>query len=494
MQQNKLRDNNELLSKLGLYTTVAIVVGAVVGSGIFRKPALMASQLGSPELLLAIWVGAGIITLFGALTNAEVAGMITKTGGQYIFFQRMYGDFIAYLYGWAIFAVIQTGSIASITYVFAEYTEYFFVLPRFSPEIEKSVEIYIPFIGSIYPLYDFGVKGLTILVIILLSGVNYLGVVFGGALARFFTTAKILAILVLVMFGFAYGDGSFSNFTEEASYFANTGKGIMIGIIAALSGAFWSYDGWNNITYIAGEVKQPQRNIPRSLFLGTLIVIIVYVLINLSFMYVMPIGEMAQSKLVASDVANYSMGAIGGGFVAAAVMVSTFGTSNGTIMVSARVYYAMSKRGMFFNTIGQVHPKFRTPHNALILQCFWTCVLVISGTFDILTDMLIFISWIFYALGAYGVFVLRKKMPNAERPYKVWGYPWVPAIFVVFATFFVFLTLYEDISTYMSGEKYIIDSVFGIFLCALGIPLYIYFNKKNGTQYRSDTGSRDKIS
>ncbi len=478
MQPKKLRDNSELLSKLGLYTTVAIVVGAVVGSGIFRKPALMASQLGSPELLLAIWVGAGIITLFGALTNSEVAGMITKTGGQYIYFQKMYGEFIAYLYGWAIFAVIQTGSIASITYVFAEYTEYFFKLPRFSPELEISVFLHIPFIGNIYPLHDFGVKSLTILVIVLLTAVNYLGVVFGGALARIFTTGKILAILVLVIFGFAMGEGDFGNFTEETSYFANTGKGIMLGIIAALSGAFWSYDGWNNITYIAGEVKQPQKNIPRSLFLGTVIVIIVYLLVNLSFMYVMPIEEMAVSKLVASDVANYSMGAIGGGFVAAAVMISTFGTSNGTIMVSARVYYAMSKRGMFFNTIGKVHPKFRTPHNALLLQCIWTCVLVISGTFDILTDMLIFVSWIFYALGAYGVFILRKKMPNVDRPYKVWGYPWIPAIFVIFATFFVFLTLYDDISSYLNGEKYIMDSVFGLFLCALGIPLYIYFKHK----------------
>lgn len=478
MQEKDLRDKSELLSKLGLYTTIAIVVGAVVGSGIFRKPALMASQLGSPELLLAIWVGAGIITLFGALTNAEVAGMITKTGGQYIYFQKMYGEFVAYLYGWAIFAVIQTGSIASITYVFAEYTEYFFKLPRFSPEIEKNVYIHIPFIGNIYPLYDFGVKSLTIFVIVLLTIVNYLGVVFGGALARIFTTAKILAILVLVIFGFAMGEGNTGNFTEEASYFSNTGKGIMLGIIAALSGAFWSYDGWNNITYIAGEVRQPQKNIPRGLFVGTIIVIIVYLLVNLSFMYVMPIDEMATSKLVASDVAHYSMGAIGGGFVAAAVMISTFGTSNGTIMVSARVYYAMSKRGMFFNTIGKVHPKFRTPHNALLLQCIWTCVLVISGTFDILTDMLIFVSWIFYAIGAYGVFVLRKKMPDVERPYKVWGYPWVPVIFVVFATFFVFLTLYDDINSYISGEKYIIDSVFGLFLCALGIPLYLYFKHK----------------
>lgn len=485
INKNK-KDNSELLAKLGLYTTIAIVVGAVVGSGIFRKPALMASQLGSPKLLMAIWIVAGIITLFGALTNAEIAGMISKTGGQYLYFRKMYGEFVAFLYGWAIFVVIQTGSIASITYVFAEYTEYFFKLPRFSPEIEKSIFFHIPFIGNIYPLYDFGVKSLTILVIVLLSVVNYLGVVFGGALARIFTTTKILAIILLVIFGFAYGGGSFEHFTEEASYFTNTGKGIMLGIIAALSGAFWSYDGWNNITYIAGEVKRPQKNIPLSLFLGTVIVIVVYLFVNLAFMYVMPIEQMATSKLVAADVANYAMGAIGGGFVAVAVMISTFGTSNGTIMASSRVYYAMSKRGMFFNTIGKVHPRFRTPHNALLLQCVWTCLLVISGTFDTLTDMLIFVSWIFYALGAYGVFILRKKMPDVERPYKVWGYPWVPAIFIIFATFFVFLTIYQDITNYINGDTYIINSVLGLVLVALGIPLYIYFKRKQGKTVESE--------
>lgn len=470
--------DNSLVPRLGLITTTAIVVGAVVGSGIFKKPAFMALHLGSPELLIGIWVLAGILTLFGALTNAEIAGMITATGGQYIFFEKMYGELVAYLYGWAIFAVIQTGSIASISYVFSEYTQYFIELPRFAKEIETGVKIFIPAVGYIFPLENIGVKGLTIFLIFGLSLVNYFGVKFGGIVSAFFTFMKIAAILALVAFCFAFAGGSFNNFATTTSNFNAPDFNLLSGFIIALSGAFWAYDGWNNITYIAGEVKRPNRNIPIALAVGTLIVVAVYILINLAFIYVMPIEMMAQSKLVAADAANISMGAIGGAFVAAAVMISTFGTSNGTILVSARVYFAMAKRKMFFAPIANVHPKWRTPANALFIQAVWASVLVLSGTFDILTDMLIFVSWIFYAAGAAGVFVLRKKMPDVERPYKVWGYPYVPAIFVLFASAFVVVTIYNDIDMYLSGKTYIINSVFGLLLTASGIPLYYYFKKR----------------
>lgn len=468
----------KLLPSLGLFTTIAIVVGAVVGSGIFKKPAIMAMHLGSPELMLFIWVLAGVITLFGALSNAEVAGMITDTGGQYIYFEKMYGPFVAWLYGWAIFAVIQTGSIASITYVFAEYTEYFIVLPRFSPETEQSIVLHIPYIGDIYPIANLGVKSLTIFVISLLSMINYFGVKFGGHIAVIFTSAKIAAILVLVIFAVALGNGNAANFTLDAPSFS-MGGGILAGIVAALSGAFWAYDGWNNITYIAGEVKKPQINIPRALFIGTVIIITVYIIINLAFLYVLPVERMAGSYLVAADVAEEVLGSLGGGFVAAAVMISTFGTSNGTIMVSARVYFAMSRKKLFFNPIGRISPRFSTPGNSLMLQAVWSGMLVLSGTFDILTDMLIFVSWIFYAAGAFGVFVLRRKMPDAYRPYRVWGYPFVPAIFIIFALAFVVFTLYHDIMNYYEGRTQIINSLFGLLLVGIGIPLYIYFRKRN---------------
>jgi len=474
--------SGKLLPKLGLFTTIAVVVGAVIGSGIFKKPAVMSGQLGSPELLLLVWVVAGVITFFGALTNTEVAGMISETGGQYIYFKKMYGDFIAYLYGWAMFSVVQAGSIASITYVFAEYTQYFFTLPHFSRSVEDAYVIFIPFIGSIYPLQNIGVKLLAILVINFLSAINYYGIVLGAGLANIFSAMKVAAILLLVILGFAIGHGSLSNITTSSSFIHPQGINLVMAFVAALSGAFWAYDGWNNITYIAGEVKNPRRNIPLGLFWGTIIVIAVYLLINLVYLYILPIDQMAKSTLVAADVAKTFLGNFGGAFVAAAVMISTFGTSNGTIMVTARVYYAMSNENMFFERVGRIHPKFRTPHISLVIQSLWTSVLILTGTFDTLTDMLIFVSWIFYGLGAYGVFVLRKKMPDAPRPYKVWGYPYVPAIFVVFSAFFVLITVYNDVMNYINnnfapGEPRIIKSVFGLFFVGFGIPLYIYFKK-----------------
>ncbi|MFA7627001.1 MAG: amino acid permease, partial [Candidatus Kapaibacterium sp.] len=379
--------SDKLLPQLGLFTTITIVVGAVIGSGIFKKPAVMAADLGSPELLLVIWILAGVLTLFGALSNAEVAGLIPETGGQYIFFEKMYGSLTAYLYGWAILSVIQTGSIASITYVFAEYTQYFFTLPRLSPELENSFYLYMPFIGKIFPLKDIGVKSLTIIVILLLTTVNYFGIKYGGRVAEFFTSAKVIAIILLVAAGFLYGGGTMSNLSFDTPDFSYGELGMIGGIVAALSAAFWSFDGWNNVTYIAGEVKNPMRNIPKALIIGTVIIIAVYMLINVAYLYVLPIDVMAGSKLVASDVADKAIGAWGGGMIAALVMVSTFGTSNGTIMVSARVYYAMSNRGMFFRVFGNTNAKHHTPANALALQAVWSCGLVLSGSFDDLTDM-----------------------------------------------------------------------------------------------------------
>lgn len=469
-----------LSRSLGLITTVSIVVGSVIGSGIFKKPAVMAAQLGSEELLIAVWVVAGLLTLFGALTNAEIAGMITRTGGQYEFFRKMYGDFTGYLYGWAVFAVIQTGSIASITYIFSEYAQVFVALPRLSPEMEQAWVLHIPFLGTITPLANVGVKVLTIGVVTLLTAANYAGVRFGGAIQLFFTSLKVLVILVLVGAAFLLTASPIPQSAEVAHVVTPSGMALVLAFAAAMSGAFWAYDGWNNITYVAGEIKDPKRNIPRALMIGTVIIIAVYVLVNLAYLYVLPIDAMASSSLVASDMALSVLGASGSAFVAAAVMVSTFGTSNGTILASARVYFAMSHRGRFFRPIGQIHPKFRTPGNALILQATWTSVLVLSGTFDTLTDMLIFVSWVFYALGAYGVFVLRRKMPDEPRPYRVLGYPWVPALFVLFASAFVVLTLYGDITAYARGDVPLINSVFGLLLVATGIPFYLAFRKRPG--------------
>lgn len=482
--------NLGLLPSLSLFTTTMIVVGAVIGSGIFRKPGVMAGDLvahglGFPELLLGVWALAGIITLFGALTNAEIASMIPETGGQYVYFDRMYGPFSAYIYGWAVFAVIQTGSIASIAYVFAEYFTQFVPLPEFS-EASSAFSIHLPFIGDIRPLAESGVKMVAALLIILLTAINYLGVKFGGIVQNIFTVSKVAAILALVVLAFTLPEiGNGANLFSDGSAAAATAGGtlaVALAIAAALQGAFWAYDGWNNVTYIAGEVRNPHRNIPRALMFGMGIILAVYLLINLAYIYVLPVDQMAQSKLVAADVAEKFFSG-GGRWIAAAVMISTFGTTNGTILASARVYFSMARRNVFPRFLGSAHPRYHTPASSLVVQCVWSVLLLFSGTFDTLTDTLIFVSWIFYAAGAYGLFVLRRKEPNTPRPYRVPGYPVLPWIFILFALAYLVLTVYGDIVNYQAavaeGKPAIINSAFGLLLVVIGVPFYFYFRSAN---------------
>jgi len=476
--------NLGLIPTLGLFTTTMVVVGGVIGSGIFKKAAVMATHVGSPEILLGIWFLAGIITLFGALTNAEVASIIPETGGQYVYFDRMFGPFFAYLYGWAVFAVIQTGSIAAVAYVFAEYATKFVSLPEFQHSI-AAISFHVPFIADLTPFADIGTKGLAALLVIVLTAINYLGVRFGGVVQNVFTVAKVAAMALLVLGAFLLPTGgSVANLTTSSAVIHPTGLALFAAMAAALQGAFWAYDGWNTVTYIAGEVKKPQRNLPLSLIVGMLMVMVIYMLINLAYSYVLPIDAMASSKLVAADVAEKCFSG-GGRWIAAAVMISTFGTTNSMILASARVYFSMARRNVFPRFLGIVHPRFHTPAASLIVQAVWSVLLLFSGTFDTLTDMLIFVSWVFYAVGAYGVFVLRRKQPDTPRPYKVPGYPVVPWIFIAFATIYLGFTVYNDVLGYQAaiaaGKPARMDSVFGTLLVLVGAPIYLFYRKKGQT-------------
>jgi len=473
----------QLIPALGAFSTIMLVIGGVIGSGIFRKAGVMADQLGSPRLLLGVWLVGGIITLFGALTNAEVAGMIPKTGGQYIYFEKMFGPFFAYLYGWGAFAVIQTGSISAVAYVFAEYAVKFVHLPEFSP-VWAGFSIHLPLIGDIMPLKEIGVKGLAAALIIGLTVVNYIGVKFAGVVQNIFTIAKIAAMALLFLGAFLLPTGgSAANLTTSSTLIHPTGFRLFLALAAAMQGAFWAYDGWNKITYIAGEVREPQRNIPLGLIVGMIIVAVIYMLINAAYAYVLPVDVMAKSKLVAADVAEKCFKG-GGLWIAAAVMLSTFGTTNAIILASARVYFSMAHRNVFPRFLGRVHPGFHTPAASLVVQGVWAVLLLFSGTFDTLTDTLIFVAWIFYAAGAYGVFVLRRKMPDAPRPYKVPGYPFVPWMFIAFACVYLVLTAYNDIEGYRAAvaakQPAIINSAFGIALVLAGTPIYWYYRRRGG--------------
>ena len=472
-----------LIPTLGIFSAVMLVAGGVIGSGIFRKAGVMAAQVGSPEVLLGVWLVAGIVSLLGTLSNAELAAMMPQTGGQYVYLQRAFGPFIAFLYGWALFAVIQSGSIAALAYVFAEYTTAtgFFVLPEASASL-AGFAIHLPLIGDIAPFKELGVKGLAAAVIIALTVVNYLGVRFGGVVQNVFSIAKMAAMLGLALVVLLKpGVGQFTNLTTPSTVIHPTGLLWWAAIAAALQGAFWAYDGWHKITYIAGELKSPQRDLPRSLILGILLVTGLYMLMSVIYAYVLPVDEMARSKLVAADVAERCF-AGGGRWIAVAVMLSTFGAANAVILTSARVYYSMGEGGMFPALLGRAHPRFHTPGASLVAQAVWSILLLFSGTFDTLTDTLIFVSWFFYAANAWAVIVLRRREPDAPRPFKVPWYPVVPVLFIAFGLVYLVLTLCNDVAAYRkavaAGQPALLNCALGAALVLSGTPIYFYHRWK----------------
>lgn len=471
-----------LIPTLGIFSATMLVAGGVIGSGIFRKPGVMAAQVGSPELLLVIWLVAGVISLLGALSNAELAAMMPQTGGQYVYLQRAYGPFVAFLYGWALFAVIQSGSIAALAYVFSEYATHFVKLAGPSGTV-AAFTLHVPLIGDIALFRDLGVKGLAAGVILVLTAVNYLGVRFGGMVQNIFSVAKMAAMVGLALAVLLTpGVGQIGNLTTPSSLIHPMGLAWWVAVAAALQGAFWAYDGWHKITYIGDELKSPQRDLPRSLILGILLVAGLYLLMSAIYAFVLPVDEMAKSKLVAADVAERCFSG-GGRWIAAAVMVSTFGAANAVILTSARVYFSMAERGMFPSVLGRTHPSFRTPSAALLAQGIWSALLLFSGTFDTLTDTLIFVSWFFYAANAWAVIVLRRREPNASRPFKVPGYPFVPLLFIAFGISYLILTLFNDVSAYRkavaAGQPAFLNSALGAALVLAGTPIYFYYRWKN---------------
>ena len=468
---------SSLAKQIGFWSATALIIGSIIGSGVFMKPASMAGQLGSPIWLTIVWVIAGLFSLFGALVYAELGAMIPETGGIYVYFRKMFGDFVAYLYGWAAFSVINTTGVAAIAFVCAQYADYFLHLPRFDAATEQAVIWHLPFIGDLHPLENFGVKSLAIAIVAGLTWLNYRSVKAGSSFQLISTIVKIGVIAALVIGIFFFGHGSVENFFHAEN--PKQGSALLAGVIAALTGAFFAYDGWINITFIAGEIKQPQRNIPKSLFTGVIACIIVYVLVNQAYLYVLPVEKIATSSLVASDAIAKAIGNAAGALVAAMIVICTLGAVNGNLMATTRITYAMGKDKVFLPWAGKEHKKFQTPGNALWLHGGWIAVLIVSGSFDMLADMMVFISWIAYGLGAVGIFMLRKKMPDAERPYKIWLHPFVTLLFITFTALFLVITVYNDVTNYIHHRQPVVNSLLGILITALGIPLYFYYRNKN---------------
>ncbi|MFZ5518486.1 MAG: APC family permease [Candidatus Zhuqueibacterota bacterium] len=453
----------KLLRVLGPLDTTAILIGSVIGSGIFLVPNTIATQVGSFGLMIFVWFFAGLLSLFGALSYAELGGMIPHAGGQYVYLREAYGIFPAFLFGWTEFLVIKAGSVAAVAVAFALYVGYF-IPESFQALFHKTIVLDL---GFQFRIEDIGVKAVAILCIIVLSIVNYLGVKLAAWIQNIFTFLKVAALAGLIVLTFIAGHASPEAFKPllPAEFSFNLLSAFGVAMVAAL----WAYDGWNNTTYVAAEVKEPQRTIPRALFLGTSVVIIVYLAANWAYAYVLPIKDISTSTLVAADAMKTFLGPIGGALISAAVMISTFGTVNGMILSGARVTYAMADDRVFFRSMGDVHPRFRTPHVSVTVQGIWAAILTLSGRFDQLFTYVIFAAWLFYGLTTSAVLVLRKKWPNVERPYKTWGYPWIPIAFILVSILFVINTLITDPR----------DSLFGLIIVALGVPVYLFWNFKS---------------
>ena len=464
----------QLIRSLGLFAAFMLTVSSVIGSGVYKKVAPMAAELLSPGLVLLCWILAGLITLFGALSNAEIASMLADSGGEYVYYRKIYNRFFAFLYGWTSFTVIRSASLASIAYVFAQSFNSLVPLPVLPTGIAE-----ISIFGIFSPFDNFGVKGLTIGLIAVLSYINYRGLKGGEGLSRIVLILVTINIAIIVVLGLTIGGGSLQNLQTPAVGFVERpwyDSGLIKSMFAAMLAAFWAYEGWATTGYLGGEIKNPNRNLPLALVFGVLFVIVVYVCVNFTYLFVLPLDQIvevnqSQNTIAAVAVVRHFLGSPGALFISLLILLTTFGATNTTALMPPRLYYSMAREGMFFKWASYIHPRYNTPSKAFVIQALWATMLVLSGSFDQLTDMLVFASFIFYGATTLGVFILRVKMPDAPRPYKAWGYPIIPALFILFCVALIVITLI--------GRPR--EALLGLGLMLTGVPFYIFWSKKADT-------------
>jgi APA family basic amino acid/polyamine antiporter len=448
----------DLLRTLGSWEAAAIVVGTIIGSGIFLVPKAMVQNVGTPGNVLLVWLAGGLLSLFGALTYAELAAALPQAGGEYVYLREAYGPLCSFLYGWTQFAVAKSGSIAAFATAFVYY------LGNFFPHLEGVLgRLPLPIGPGWQPLVITYGQICAMGLILSLGVVNYFGVRLGGRIQVHMTALKVGLIVVLAGAIGIWGAGSAQNFQTTAP-----AVGGLAGWVAALVAALWAYDGWNNVNMVSSEVLEPQRNIPRALILGTLGVLGLYLVANLAYFFVLTAAEVAASDRVAAAAARKFLGPAGGGAVALAAMISIFAALNGSILTGSRIPFAMARDGYFPDAVARVHPVHRSPHVSIAYLCGWAAILTFSGRFEELYTYVIFASWILYGLTTASVFVLRWKRPDLPRPYRTIGYPLVPAFFVAAAIFLVIVTLIKSPR----------ESGLGLVVVALGSPFYLYWKRR----------------
>jgi basic amino acid/polyamine antiporter, APA family len=430
----------ELKKALSRFDLIMIAIGSTIGSGIFLTPALIANSLHSPTYIIIIWLVGGLLILCGALTFAELGALMPQAGGVYVYLSEGYGKLFGFLYGWAYILVVNTGGIAALSVAFTTYLAYFFPM---SPVVLKIVAVC-------------GILFLTI--------INVVGVKVGGIFSDVFTVLKLIGIFGVIAVGFIWGSSSFIDFSF------NTSPGISGGLAVAMVGVLWSYGGWQHATYAAGEAKNAKKDVPIAMIIAALSVTAIYVLINIGYMFLLPVNTIANSPSVAADAVKTVLGPVGGGIIALAIFISTFGTAGIYTLTAPRIYFAMANDGIFFPQIAKIHPKYRTPSNAVIVQSTWAVLLIMFwGTFENLISYVVFTDWIFFGLTAASVFIFRKKLPNIKRDYKTLGYPVTPILFVLMAAWFVINTLIEKPE----------QAIAGLIMLSIGLPVYYYWKNRN---------------
>jgi basic amino acid/polyamine antiporter, APA family len=459
-----MNEPRQLNRSLGLGMVVIVAISNIIGSGVYKKIAPMAASLHAAGWVLICWVLAGIISLFGALSNAEVAGLLADTGGEYVYYKKIYNRFFSFIFGWSLFTVIQTAAISSLAYIFAQSLDSILHLPPlFGSWAGFSIA------GLFYPFAGFQVKLTAILLILTLTWINSRGIKTGTGLSTAILVAVILGILCIVVFGLGSPEAHLKRIVE-----LKTTDSVPVGfsaVFTAMLAAFWAYQGWAAVGYIGGEVKNPHRNIPLGVAAGVSIVIVLYLLVNITYLTLLPIPQLEaidhSQQIAAIEAVKVFWGGAGALFLSLLIALTTLGATHATILVSCRPYFAMAREGMFFSRAGRLN-NAHAPSHSLWYQGIWACILVLSGSFDQLTDMIIFAVFIFYGATTLGVFILRKKMPDAPRPYKVWGYPLVPAIVVIFSA-----ALF--INTIFARPR---EAGLGMVLMLSGVPFYFWFTRK----------------
>jgi APA family basic amino acid/polyamine antiporter len=455
----RIKSKDHLIRQLGLFDSTMMMMGIVIGSGIFLTTGIMAQAVPSAPIILLAWLLGGLLILAGALTYAELGVSLPEAGGQYVYLREAYGHLYGFLFGWKMFLVNMTGSIAALGVAFAEYFGSFF------PYLSTKKIVLSSQIGSFTYTLSRG-QLVAVVVILCLTAINYIGVGFGKTVQNVLTVVKIGTILFFVVLGFAFSRGTSIDLSlnPEGWSFAQ----LLTGFGLAFVSVFWAFDGWNNINYVAGEIKNPKRNLKFALIAGTLSITLLYFFTNVIYFLALPLGKLEGVVTVAERASSYLFGATAAGFISAMILISILGALNGAIFVGPRVYYAMARDGLFFKRVGSVHPRFKTPGFSLVLQAIWASLLALTGTFEQLFTFAMFVGILFWVLAAAAIFTLRKKRPELPRPYKTWGYPVVPMIFIFALSGILLNTL----------VRRPVESLAGVALMVVGIPVYCVWKRK----------------